>query len=140
MVHALDESQRVLKSGGSLIDLRPTIRNRQIELELDCARLNLGEIDSSSAIADHEAADLALQNARERGLFRAEHSETFEYTLELDSLADLQDYAAGLQRSTLPQAIDQRIQALTAGETAGYIIRIRREMQIARYRKSAARA
>ena len=47
MVHALSEVRRVLRPGGSLIDLRPTARNRQVELELSEARLHIGEIDAS---------------------------------------------------------------------------------------------
>ncbi len=137
-MHALSEVRRVLKPGGRLIDLRPTMRNRTIELELPTARLHIGEIDSSSTFPDHVAANAALDAAMTAGEFSLKHMTNFYYMSDLDSLADLRDFKAGLRRSVLPESIFERIEALTTDEPAGYLIRIRREMLIARYRKSGA--
>ena len=134
MVHALQEIHRVLKVGGSLIDLRPAISNRTVEIELSYARLHVGEIDSVVTIPDHLAADRALQNQIAAGLFRAEYEENFELVTELDTLADLQEYAASLRQSVLPEAVLQRVAAIIADETEDFSIRTRREMVIARYR------
>ncbi len=135
MVRALSEAQRVLKAGGRLIDLRPTMRNRRVELELPSATLFIGEIDSSSSFADHLAANEALDEALAAGDLELEHETTFPYLSDLDTLADLRDFQAGLRRSVMPESIFARIAALTADDEDGALIRIRREMQITRYRR-----
>ncbi len=140
MVHTLQEVHRVLKAAGTLIDLRPTAQNRTVELELSYARLNLGEIDSSSRITGCQAADDALRGAVNQGLFRGEHDANFQLITDLDTAADLRAYAATWRRSILPQEIVKRLEALTAHENEDFIIRIRRGMLIARYRKMSAEA
>ena len=135
MVHALSEAQRVLKPGGRLIDLRPTMRNRRVELALPTATLGIGEIDSAITFADHATANAALQAAIAADEFRLEHGTTFHIVSDLDTLADLRAFQADLRRSIMPEVIFQRIEALTADEAEDYLIRIRREMLIARYRR-----
>lgn len=135
MVHALSEARRALKPGGRLIDLRPTMRNRTVELELANATLSIGEIDSSSTFSDHVAANDALDAALAAGEFRLEHIETFQILHDLDALADLRAFQADLRRSVMPESVFQRVESLTAGEAGGWLIRIRREMLIARYRR-----
>ena len=136
MVHALREILRVLRLGGSLIDLRPAAKHRQVELELASARLNVGEIDSSATFADHVAADAALEVVLGEGHLRKEHQETFLYISDLDSVADLRRFAATLRRSILPQAVLNRIEGITVSETEDYRIRIRREISISRFRRT----
>lgn len=135
MVHALAEARRVLKPGGFLIDLRPTMRNRRVELELGGATLFIGEIDSATTFPDHEAANAAMDAALAAGEFRPEHQTTFHYLNDLDTLADLRDFKSGLRRSVMPESIFERIEALAADEPGEFLIRIRREMLIARYRR-----
>lgn len=133
MVHALEEARRALKPGGVLIDLKPTARNRRVELELAGARLHIGEIDGAKAAEDKRLADAALNHAVDSGRFRREHHERFEYVSDLDTVADLREFAASLRRSVMPPALPRRIQELTAG-SGDFRIRIRREMSIGRYR------
>lgn len=135
MVHALSEARRVLAPGGRLIDLRPTTRNRSVELELPEATLFVGEIDSSSTLPDHVMANEALDAALTAREFQLEHETRFDYLSDLDTPADLREFKQGLRRSLMPEAIFQQIAAFTADENVDYLIRIRREMQIARYRK-----
>ena len=135
MVDALSEARRVLKPGGRLIDMRPAMRNRRVELELDGATLFIGEIDSSSSFPDHVAANDALDQALANGALRLEHSAAFPYRSDLDTLADLREFQRGLRRSLMPESIFERIEALTADASAEALIRIRREMLIARYRR-----
>ena len=135
MVHALSEAGRVLRPGGLLIDLRPTARNRQVELELAEARLHIGEIDSSNSAAEKRMADEMLQAALERGFFRAEHQARFEFVTDLDTLEDLREFGTRLRRSVMPDGLPRRIAALTAGGGEDYLIRIRREMIIWRLRR-----
>ena len=135
MVHALSEARRVLQPGGVMIDLRPTARNRQVELELAEGPTHVGEIDSSQSAAEKRMADEMLQAAIDEGVFHAEHCEPFEYITDLDTLEDLQEFAAGLRRSVMPDSIFERIKALIADDVDDYLIRIRREMLVARYRR-----
>lgn len=135
MVHALSEARRALRPGGRLIDLRPTMRNRRVELDLAGATLFLGEIDSTCTFSDHVAANDALDAALSAGDIRLEHKTTFLYVTDLDSLADLREFKASFRRSIMPESIFQQIAAFTADERADYLIRIRRELQIARYRR-----
>lgn len=135
MVRALSEARRALKPGGRLIDLRPTMGNRRVELALPDTTLFIGEIDSSSTVSDHIAANDALAAALAAGEFRLEHCTTFHIQHDLDTLADLREIKAGLRRSVMPELIFQRIEALIADEPGDTLIRIRREMLIARYRR-----
>ncbi|MCY3797834.1 MAG: hypothetical protein OXG84_08500 [Chloroflexi bacterium] len=135
MVRALSEARRVLKRGGRLIDMRPTMRNRRVELALPEATLFIGEIDSASTNSDHLAANDALDAALAAGEFKLEHRTTFQIKTDLDTLADLREFKSVLRRSVMPESIFERIRALIADEPAGALIRIRREMLIARYRR-----
>ncbi len=135
MVHALHEVHRVLLPGGTLIDLRPTTTNRTVEVDLSYARLCAGEIDSSGTVADREAADAALRGAIAAGRFRAEHKETFFHMTDMDSVADLRDYAATMRGSVLPKDVVRRVETAVEGEAEDFSIRTRREIVIARYRK-----
>ena len=136
MVHALSEAHRVLKPGAILIDLRPAARNRRVELELAEARLHIGEIDSANTFADHVVADDTLRSALAAGQFQIEHRASFELLTDMDTAADLREYAAGLRRSKMPKTMLPQIEQLTADAEGDYIIRSRRDMLIARYRKS----
>ena len=135
MVHALSEARRALRPGGRLIDLRPTMRNRRVELVLPGAKLFLGEIDSSCTFSDHLAANAAVAAALAAGELRLEHETAFAYVTDLDSLADLREFQAGFRRSLMPDSIFDQVKRLTADETEDFLIRIRREILIARYRR-----
>ena len=76
-----------------------------------------------------------MSTALADGLFRREHWATFSIVSELDTLADLRDYQAGLRQSVMPESIFERIATLTPNEGENYLIRIRREMLIARYQR-----
>ena len=135
MVHALSEARRVLKTDGSLIDLRPTARNRLVDLEFAGHRIHVGVIDSARSAHEKRLANEALRDALDMGLFRLEHRATFEYVTDLDGLPDLREFAARLRRSVMPEDMPERIAELTAGIREDYLIRIRREMIIWRLRR-----
>ena len=70
------------------------------------ATLFIGEIDSSSTVPDHIAANDALDRALAAGEFKLEHYTTFEIRTDLDSLADLREFKeSGLRRSVMPESI-----------------------------------
>ena len=132
MVHALSEARRALAMGGWIIDLRPTKRNRRIELDLAGNRQFIGEIDASATAPERDAADAVLRDAMAAGQLRLEHSALFEIITDCDSPDDLREYAEGFRRSRLPDDILPRLESMRMDDDA--LIRIRREMTIARYR------
>ena len=134
MVHALSEAHRVLRPGGAMIDLRPAMNNRRVELEMDGARLLVGEIDYSYRFPDHIAADEAIQTVIAQGKFRLEHRASLEYVTYLDSAEDLREYENSLPQDSAPEGLLRRVDALTQDE-ADYLISVRRELAIARYRR-----
>lgn len=134
MVHALKETHRVLRAGGSFIDLRPATKNRLVELDISGARFHIGEIDSSATFADHWAADAALERLRDQGLIAPMHDAQFSVTTDLDSIEDLRAHAATLRRSVMPEQLPERIESLIAGGVQDILIHTRREMVITRYR------
>lgn len=135
MVHALEEIHRVLRPAGTVIDLRPAVPNRQVEVELDGVRLFVGEVDSSATAPERIAADKAVQLTVERGLFRREHVEQFDYFMLLDGIEDFERYAENLRRSIVPDEVMSRVRDLLEDHPADNLIRIRQPMDIARYRK-----
>ncbi len=134
MVHALSEARRALKIGGWLIDLRPTKKNRRIELDMPGGCWIIGEIDASATSPERDAADSALQAAVAANQLRARHSAIFEIVVDCDNVADLREYAKGFRRSRMPEFILPRIEELTA-DAEDFLIRIHREMTIALYRR-----
>ncbi len=136
MVHALHEIHRVLKPNGTLIDLRPAIGNRAVEVDLSYAILHAGEVDSTRTIADKEMADNMIAQVTSDGFFTLDHEERFDTVTDLDTLADLIEYAKSFKNSVLPDGVVQQVESLTRDEEPDtYSIHIRRPMHIARYRK-----
>lgn len=134
MVHALQEARRVLRAGGSIIDLRPASKNRQVELDVSGARLHIGEIDSSSSFENYAAAEAAVDALIKTGQIAPMYEAEFPVATDLDSVEDLRAFAATLRRSVMPEDMPQRIEALTAGQAQDSLIHTRREMVIKRYR------
>ncbi len=138
MVHALHDIHRVLKPGGILLDLRPAIGDRIVEVDLVSATLYAGMIDASATTADKQAADNAIAQAVEDGWYALEHQEIFEMITDMDTADDLRDYGGSFRRSVLAEEIIETVESLTADEPEdSYTVRIRRNMHIARYRKIA---
>ncbi len=134
-MHALSEARRVLRHGGALIDLRPAMSNRRVELELAGTRLHIGEIDYAYRFPDHIAANEALDAAIAAGRLRLEHRASLEYVTDIDTVADFREYEASLRQDAAPEGMIHQVEALTANES-DHLIRIRRELVIARYRKT----
>ncbi|MDE2820944.1 MAG: hypothetical protein OXI40_14525 [Chloroflexota bacterium] len=134
MVYALEETRRVLREGGSIIDLRPASKHRSVELEIAGARLHIGEIDSSATFADRWAAEAALDILMKKGQIALMHEAEFPVITDLDSVEDLRAHAAAMRRNVMAEELPERIEALIAGEAQDILIHARREMVIRRYR------
>ena len=135
MVHALREIHRILKPNGTLIDLRPNLGNRPVEVVLSYATLRAGEIDTSASARDGYAANDAMKKVVTEGLFSLEYDEEFDHIADLDTVDDLREYGKSLKQSSLSDATIAQVETLTADESDDFSIRIRRSMMIARYCK-----
>ena len=131
MVHALSEARRALVTGGWIIDLRPTKRNRRIELDTAAGSQLIGEIDASATAPERDAADAVLRDAIAAGTLRLQHRALFEIITDCDGPDDLRECAEGFRRSRLPDDILPTLESMRLADDA--LIRIRREMTIARY-------
>jgi hypothetical protein len=100
MVHALEEIRRLLRPGGRLIDVHPRAESSSIEVH-QAGNIELaGHLAVRRWCADYEAAEKALAEISQRGLFKIEQERRFDALTHYGSaqelreaqLADLQAY------------------------------------------------
>lgn len=95
MVHALDEIRRVLAPKGVLIDLRPISDRWSVEVFSSREVRDTGSvIDTSSAVADDKAADLAIASAEANGWFKREDEAFFPIHYVWDTASDMETWIA----------------------------------------------
>lgn len=114
MVHALEESRRLLKPAGRLIDIHPAAESSPIEVhqggKIDLA----GDLSVPQWCTDYQQADIALAEIARRGLFAVERESLFDSISYYDSAAEL--------RAEQTQAIDKYARdAESAGEQKPYV-------------------
>ena len=137
MVHALTESWRVLVPGGILIDIRPIICHPSIEVLLDGEVKIAGQMDDSGSLADHTAADRAVETAVSQGLFITKQAKTpFDFTYYWESLDLMIDYITGRWSdfATLPDEVIEKAKALSSNTTSARF-RVNKEMTVAYFQK-----
>jgi hypothetical protein len=137
MVHALEESWRVLAPGGALIDIRPYSNNPAIEILSGQTVTLAGQMDDSLGLPIDLAADDAIQKLVAQGTFLKRYEARFPLAFYWHSLQDLQTYILEkwADSSHLPDETFNKAQALVTAARGPIQIRIQREMLIARYRK-----
>jgi SAM-dependent methyltransferase len=121
MVHALEEIHRVLTPRGVLADLRPSrwadSRDRRAVLPRVYGVANgeeilVGRLEKEN-LADHLAADRAVQWVLRRGFFTLQSTETFPFRFYFRTLAVLDDYLSTYwTNSTLSESTRRRLQSL----------------------------
>jgi SAM-dependent methyltransferase len=135
MVHTLREIHRVLKPKGTMIDLRPNLGGRIVNVVLSSAILRAGEVDSSRFEPNKYSANHAIEQVVADRLFKLEYDEVFDLMTDLDTVDDLREFGESLHQDILADAVIEQVEKLTADETEDFSIRIRRPMMIARYRR-----
>jgi hypothetical protein len=90
MVHALRESRRVLRAGGLLIDLRPAITHRRLDIRQAGRTTPLGAMHET--FDEDRAANRAVRLVLRKGLFRQLTVTTFECNRNLDTIGELKDW------------------------------------------------
>ena len=136
MVHALREIWRVLISGKCLIDLRPRSENLQVEVVAGEQIMFAGVIDESAYLPDDVAADNAVTQVMQEGLFTQKHEARFDYAMYWDSPDEMKAYARERwAKSRLLEAVVVRSRRFMATSSVSARVRIRRKMMIVRYQK-----
>ena len=137
MVHALREIWRVLIPGKDLIDLRPRSEDLQVEVVAGEQIIFVGVIDESAYLPDDVAADNAVAQLRQEGLFTQKQKAQFDYAMYWDSPDEMQAYARKRwPKSRLPEAVLVRSREFMAVSTVSARVRIRRKIMIIRYQKT----
>jgi hypothetical protein len=132
MVHALNETGRVLSPGGNLIDLRPLAIDAPLELLFPSRIESAGMVDMSLDLEDDAAANEAVDAVERQGIFHREYSENFEFAYYWDSLqgAKIHIEEEWKDSARLPRSVEAQATRLIRAQTASYRIRIRLAMQM----------
>ncbi len=92
MVHALEESRRVLTHNGRLIDIRPLSSYPPVEVITSNGARLAGRADDSLGIPDDQAANNAIADAVRQGIFFKDADERFEFFYYWDTMEQMQAY------------------------------------------------
>src|SRR3990170_2090928 len=92
MVHALSEIWRTLVAGGGLLDIRPHLPFRPLELVQGRDVRLLGRLDEAEFDPGDPAADNAVADVMNRGLFALQQTGSFYSSSYWDSVAELREY------------------------------------------------
>lgn len=138
MVHALQESHRVLKPNGILIDLRPAPRHRRAGLGTGRRWQLVGVMREQ--LDDDLAADRAVARVLRAGLFHRE----MRFEFELDRVMDtMEDFRAWLDefvqdgKMSSHEWLVQRVERARAQHRASIKIVVRGPMRMQVLRKRA---
>lgn len=137
MVHALEESWRILKPRGVFIDLRPLSTDPPIEILSDAGCEPAGQVDDSPDKADDRAADDAVERVVKRGLFQRNETTRFNFSFYWNSVGEMQAYAEERwsDSTKLPSAVLERARQLEKMAADRVQVRVTREMHLATYAK-----
>jgi len=136
MVHALEESWRVLVPGGYLVDTRPLSGDMRVEVVADSRAKFAGLVDDSAWVADDEATERALETVIRRGLFLKEEEARFTFFDYWDTLEQLRAYTREKWEGThLPRTVWHKAEDLISQSEGNTRIRISVTMLFCRYRK-----
>lgn len=139
MVHALQETWRVLVPGGHLIDLRPRATNWPLEVVADGQVRLAGKVDNAPFVPDDTAADWAIKRMVREGRFMLEHQASFDCASYWDTLEDMLTYYSEDDSPplTIPDNVLATTREFTATATQSSKVRIRMSIDLSRYYKLA---
>jgi hypothetical protein len=137
MVHALQECRRVLKGGGSLIDLRPFYSQPAIEIITTDGIYVPGHVDDTGGATADITADEAITEVIRSGLFTLRKRASFNISDFWDTLDGLLEHAEEKwgENACIPPFVVAAARRCTVEKEGPYKIRIGKEMHIAVYTK-----
>lgn len=137
MVHALNELYRVLRSEGTLVDLRPVASDPPLEIVTADRAQSAGNLCHDADRPDDLAADAAIQAVVDDTLFTPLRTEAFGLAAYWDSLEHLLEYAVEnwSDPDKLSDELIGRAMELEGRAGSSYRVRIRSQMHLAQYRK-----
>jgi hypothetical protein len=92
MVHALEITHDVLKTGGLLIDIHPSGEPPLIEVHVGEEVQVAGQLEETNNFAEYFQADDALADVTSRGLFRLEREGRFMHILHASTIKALANF------------------------------------------------
>jgi hypothetical protein len=138
MVHALDETHRVLVKGGSLVDLRPLLDRWPIEVSSNGENREVGRAtDLPSPLADDGAANQAMALAEQHGWFLRERQDVFPFFYYWDTPREMQGYIDETWNDVIQVEDDlwSSLRSSWSTANADARVRIRLKMMITSLRK-----
>jgi hypothetical protein len=136
MVHALEETKRVLKPGGMLLDLRPVASYWPLEVFVDGEAKIAGRIDDSADALDDDKANEAINTVVSNKLFRQIIADSFEYHYYWDTVEQMDAFfqEKWSMDVRLPSEVLGEAKRLAASESFESKVSIRRKIIIGIYR------
>ncbi len=137
MVHALKEIRRILKPGGTLIDLRPVEENWSVETFAATGCQVAGRLeDMPIGKADDQAAFKAMNEAESLGLFSKEKDGEFGFFYVWDTPSEMKAFIEKEWEDfeKMDDSLYQKVSALWASANADARVRVRVKMWIAAWR------
>ena len=137
MVHALEETRRVLVPGGILIDLRPLADNWRVEVASLREIKRTGHVEDLPTQTDGDlAANEAMAEVEKRGWFKREQDELFPFFYSWDTPSEMEEFVDNDWQDFVGMAEDTRrvTRSAWAIADADSRVRVRVEIWIARWK------
>jgi hypothetical protein len=136
MVHALYTIKKLLKSGGTLIDIHPSSDRPEIHVRTPAGAQFAGTLEESDDFIEYGQAQAALDQAISDGIFNLEHQGQFAFALHAESLVPLQNFLAeSWKDAILSPGVIRKIEALFAGPPPGQEVVVTEQIVISRLRR-----
>lgn len=138
MVHALEETRRVLVPGGILIDIRPFADRWPVEVTSMAGFQETGRADDfPEPVNDDRASNDAMKEAEARGWFKREQEESFPFFYSWDTPSEMEEFIAEDWSDFIDLSEDAKkaTRAAWAIGNADSRVRIRVKILITRWKK-----
>lgn len=138
MVHALNEIHRILKPGGTLIDLRPLENSWAVEVVDSTGWQAIGRLkDQEIGLADDEAANQAMKTAQANGWFSQSKNTEFPFFYYWDTPSDMKNFIETEWElyEKMDDSLFKQTSAVWASANADARVRVRVKMWIAAWKK-----